>query len=53
MKLPVNNKPASTADKEKDREKKQLKKQFGDYDLKSIMKYVRKLEKRVEALEKK
>lgn len=53
MKIKVNNKPLPSAEKIKHKEQKELKKQFGEYDLKSVMKYIRKLEKRIEALEQK
>lgn len=53
MKLQVNNKPVSQLDKQTYKDRKELIKDFGDIDVYAIIKYVRRLEKRIEALENK
>ena len=52
MKLKVNNKPATPEEKQQHSNKKLLKKQFGDLDIQTVFKYIQKLEKRIEVLEK-
>jgi len=53
MKIMVNNKPLSPEIKVRDKENRRLEKRFGKVNLRSVLKYIEKLEKRIEILENK